>query len=183
MLFFQEKSNKCDGCGRCQVACSFGLMVGLRAQEQGLPRLRRPLLWLDEIEGKRRISICRHCEIPLCVDACVSGALWVDQASGTVRVHQRRCIACYSCVMECPFGAIRIFPPLEETSTDGVLLKCDGCLNCPAPLCVLFCPRGALKSANGVPVMAANRRRQRATLIAQSSGLTGPIGDMAKDHG
>jgi len=183
LLFFQEESIKCDGCGRCQVACSFGLMAGLPAQDQGLPKLRRPLLWLDEIESKRRISICRHCELPLCVDACVSGALWVDHASGTVRVHQNQCIGCYSCVMECPFGAIRILSPLEETSTDGVVLKCDGCLNYLAPLCVMFCPKGALKAAKGALVMAAKRRRQRATLVARTTGSSGPIGDIVKDHG
>ncbi len=183
MLFFQEENIKCDGCERCQVACSFGLMADLPAQDQGLPKLRPPLLWLDEIEGKRRISICRHCEIPLCVDACVSGALWVDRASGTVRVHQNRCIGCYSCVMECPFGAIRILPPLEEASMDGAVLKCDGCPNYLAPLCVMVCPKGALTAAKGAPAMAAKRRRQRARLVARTAASNGPQGDIVKDHG
>lgn len=148
--------------------------------DQGIPKLRPPLLWFDEIEGRRQIFVCRHCENPICVDACVAGALWVDTKSGMVRVHQNRCIGCYSCVMECPFGAVRIVYPVEEPSTNGVVYKCDGCIGWQAPLCAIFCPTGALQTAKNAPERAAKRRRERAMFVSLA---TGTVRCAVKKHG
>ena len=56
--------------------------------------------------GSFRIDICRHCEEPLCAAGCVSGAIFVDKDLGLVDIDRSRCVGCWTCVLECPFGAV-----------------------------------------------------------------------------
>lgn len=142
---------RCDGCGRCTVACAMG---GAPAEgKEAVPR--PPLLWIGEAGARRRIDICRHCETPVCANACVAGAISIDEQSGTVRIATAKCVGCYSCIMECPFQALRL--------SGGKAIKCDGCSGLSSPLCARFCPTGALQAARGGG-LAPRRRRNRAVV-------------------
>lgn len=161
MLALKVDESRCTGCGLCQAACSLGQGIGGPGNRLALGQLPEPLLQVQENAGKRQISLCRHCENPVCVDACVAGALAADMALGTVRVDQSKCVGCYSCVMECPFGAPRVAGRAGTGSGHGKMRKCDGCSTWEMPLCARFCPTGALQAARSSHETAARRRRER----------------------
>jgi carbon-monoxide dehydrogenase iron sulfur subunit len=59
--------------------------------------------------------------------------------NGVVRNDKDRCVSCLSCVLVCPFGAVK-------KSNDGkAVSKCDLCIDSGAPMCVNNCPNDALK--------------------------------------
>lgn len=154
--------DKCTGCGRCLTACSIGREFS--AEKNSAARLSGmqkapplPLLRLKEGANGYRIDLCRHCEKPLCVDACVAGAISVEPGSGTVQIAAEKCVGCWSCVMECPFAAIRLID-------GGKAAKCNRCLDLGMPMCARFCPTGALQA-----VRRSARRRERAALIGKVS--------------
>ena len=82
---------------------------------------------------------CRHCPEPKCVQACISGAMYKDE-NGIVRHIKEKCVGCLSCIMACPFGAIK------QSVNGNVISKCDLCVeNGNDPACVKNCPNNALK--------------------------------------
>ena len=56
-----------------------------------------------------------------------------------VKIDKEKCVGCYTCVLVCPYGALR--PSLE-----GPMEKCELCLNnsCGEPACVAGCPNRAI---------------------------------------
>ena len=99
----------------------------------------RPLRSRITVEEGGKIAFalsCRHCEYPLCISACISGAL--SKQDGVVTVDKKKCVGCGSCVMCCPYGAILI-------SEEHVATKCELCVsNGGKPACVVHCPNGAI---------------------------------------
>lgn len=187
--------SKCNGCGRCQVACAMGHRgpspeSGLAPQNGSAPEnWPAPLLHIAIEPGGARISICRHCEQPPCVDACVAGAIRVDRERDAVLLDETRCVGCWSCVMECPFGAPRIYRgpqfrrPAGATSAarhnatgdgevpeNGTMSKCDGCQSLGEPLCARVCPTGALRAGGDGHSLASRRRRWRSGRVAFAGG-------------
>ena len=63
---------------------------------------------------------CRHCEEPLCVKGCITGALSIHD--GVIQIDKEKCVGCYTCILSCPYGAVM---PSEQ----GVVQKCELCLN------------------------------------------------------
>ena len=90
--------------------------------------------------------MCRHCEEPLCVEACKNGSLYIAE-DGRVLVHEDKCVGCWMCVMACPWGAISRNPTrgnvkgLERTAISH---KCDLCPDREVPACVMACRTEAL---------------------------------------
>jgi carbon-monoxide dehydrogenase iron sulfur subunit len=82
---------------------------------------------------------CRHCEDPICVYACITGAMSKDPATGIVRFDQSRCIGCGTCVLMCPNGAVQL-----DDRGRRVALKCEMCRDRGFPSCVEHCPNDAL---------------------------------------
>ena len=127
----------CLGCHLCEYYCAFANSGGtdMARTLQGVeihPRIR--------IEERGAVSFavsCRHCEEPLCVKSCISGAL--RSADGVIRVDRDKCVGCYTCVLVCPYGCIL---PTQE----GPVQKCELCLETSAgsPACVRGCPNRAI---------------------------------------
>jgi len=156
MLSLKVDEIRCNGCGLCQAACALGQVMKRGFEKPyALEQLPKPLLKVQENAGKRQIAICRHCESPVCADACVAGALAADKILNTVILDRGKCVGCYSCVMECPFGAP------EMDASHGKMHKCDGCNTMPVPLCASFCPTGALQATRNSHEAAARRRQKR----------------------
>ena len=128
----------CLGCHLCEYNCAFA-NSGLTDMVKALKgRTIRPKI---HVEGKDRITFavsCRHCEDPICVRSCISGAL-TKGADGAVTVDKTKCVGCCTCILVCPYGAIA----MDE---NGTASKCELCLKnaCGSPACVEGCPNRAI---------------------------------------
>ena len=80
---------------------------------------------------------CRHCDDPICVKSCITGAL--RRENGVIRIDSSRCVGCYTCITVCPYGAIM-------PSESGAVQKCELCMNNSfgEPACVKGCPNKAI---------------------------------------
>ncbi len=145
----------CIGCGLCRVYCEAhhaGNDDPLKALKK---RVAPPAGGIRvEQNGIRCLSIrCRHCAHAACIDACLTGAMYRDEDSGLVLVDSEKCIGCGTCMLVCPFGAIR----KDEATTKVV--KCEGCLDVDVPRCVSACPNGALVAVDETRVPAGSGAR------------------------
>jgi len=129
---------RCLACRACELACSVihsrsGRLEAAILEE--LPPKRRVLIAAgkDGVEALR----CEQCLEPLCAFSCKSGALHRDPRDGRVVFDERRCIACFMCLMVCPFGV------RPDPARDAVV-RCDVCADRDVPACVAACPTGAL---------------------------------------
>ena len=90
---------------------------------------------------------CLHCENPLCVTVCPTGASYKRVEDGIVLVDTDLCIGCKLCSWACPYGA------REFDEHAGVMRKCTLCVDriydesLPQaerePACVATCPARA----------------------------------------
>lgn len=92
------------------------------------------------IEGDDRITYavsCRHCEDPICIRSCISGAL--SKVDGVVTIDHEKCVGCLTCILVCPYGAV-------AQDGDGAVQKCELCVRNAAgsPACVAGCPNKAI---------------------------------------
>lgn len=145
---FYVDSSRCSGCKTCQVSCKDNkdLDVG--------PKFRRVYeygggSWAKEGESWHNdtftyyLSIaCNHCDEPVCVSGCPTGAMHKREEDGLVLVDDNICVGCRYCEMRCPYGA----PQFDAQAK--VMRKCDGCLDRLEknlrPICVDSCPQRAL---------------------------------------
>ncbi len=133
--------DRCTGCKTCELYCatergSDGKTLLQAVQESPLPRAR------VRVEGANSLPIalqCRHCLNAPCLDACLTGALSREPKSNMVIVQEDRCIACWTCILFCPYGVIYPWPER------GIALKCDRCVFMDHPVCVEVCPAKALE--------------------------------------
>jgi len=134
------KEEACIGCGLCQVYCTVEhskskdpIKAYRREQPRPVSRVR------VETNKPHSISIrCQQCKDTPCVTACLSGAMTIDKETGLVVHDAEKCIGCWTCVMVCPYGAIK-----PDTSSK-IIAKCDLCPNLEVPACVANCPNEAL---------------------------------------
>ena len=90
---------------------------------------------------------CLHCENPLCVTVCPTGASFKRAEDGIVLINTEVCIGCKLCSWACPYGA------REFDEDNGVMRKCTLCIDriyneaLPEaerePACVATCPAKA----------------------------------------
>ena len=134
----------CIGCHLCELACmtahseSKDLIIAYTQEknEQGLAPRKRIFH-----KGAACVALsCRHCDEPSCIAACISGALHKDPETGETVYDRNKCVGCWSCLMACPYGAIRRHP------LESKIVKCDLCKGREGgPACVAACPNQALK--------------------------------------
>ena len=127
----------CLGCHLCEYNCAFANsdqtnMVKALKGKSIFPRIH--------VEGEDKITFavsCRHCEDPMCVKSCISGAL--SKKDGTVCIDRNKCVGCFTCILVCPYGAM-------SQDANGAVQKCELCMGntCGEPACVKGCPNKAL---------------------------------------
>ena len=126
----------CLGCHLCEYNCAFA-----NSGKDDMAKLKgikiNPRIQVEEHEDVCFAVNCRHCEEPLCVKSCISGALSVHD--GVIEIDQNKCVGCYTCIMACPYGAV-------VPSDEGVIQKCELCINnsCGEPARVKGCPNHAI---------------------------------------
>lgn len=134
------KEEACIGCRLCEVYCRVEhsqskdlIKCFKRETPRSLPRVR--------VEERSPVSFpvrCLHCDEPYCVFACLTGALMRDSETGIVTVDEEKCVGCWTCLLACPFGAIR------QDTARSISAKCDLCPDADSPVCVANCPNEAL---------------------------------------
>ncbi len=127
----------CLGCHLCEYYCAFS-----NSDESDMVKALknisiRPRLRIEEKDGISFAVSCRHCEDPLCVKGCITGAL--TRENGIIKIDTNRCVQCYTCILLCPYGAVM-------TSENGVIQKCELCTqrSTAEPPCVAGCPNKAI---------------------------------------
>ena len=129
----------CLACHLCEYECAFAA-TGMRDMAQALKgKTIHPKITVEEGE---RHQFCR--ELPPLHGRDLRQELHFGRAlqgrRGHVQIDQEKCVGCLTCVLVCPFGAIRPAP-------DGhVAQKCMLCTDnaCGYPNCVKYCPNNAI---------------------------------------
>jgi len=137
--------HKCVRCDDCVRACA--------ATHGGNPRFRRE----GQIFDKWMVAnSCMHCQDPVCMIGCPTGAISRSIETGSVLINDDTCIGCATCANSCPYSNIVMVPirnkqgaPIIDTAETGQPIikasKCDLCAGRPGgPTCVKACPHGAL---------------------------------------
>ena len=95
---------------------------------------------LLDANGKNTPLFCRHCDTPECLMSCVSGALSKDEKTGHIEYDEKKCAACFMCVMGCPYGL-----PKPDSATGEKIIRCDFCSHDElGPNCVRGCSKEAI---------------------------------------
>jgi DMSO reductase iron-sulfur subunit len=140
-LGFIFRADNCIGCHSCDAACS---------EKNGLPA---HVAWrtVGYVEGgvypnHTRVNTsmaCNHCDDPVCLTGCPTGAYVKYLDTGAVVVDSDICFGCRYCTWVCPYEAPAFNP---ET---GSVSKCDMCVDRLAqhlqPACVDACLGHALE--------------------------------------
>jgi carbon-monoxide dehydrogenase iron sulfur subunit len=136
-------AERCSGCRVCQLMCSLvhhdggfnPRMAKLRVEINRHPDIETPVSLIDTPH------VCRQCEPAPCAAACPVDAFQWDERNAIWTIREDRCTGCEMCKEACPFDMI-VFHDKSAT-------KCDFCGG--DPMCVAYCPTGALQIECGGP--------------------------------
>ncbi len=133
----RTRSEFCRDCQACLLVCS------LYHEGECNPGLARLRVSKDMARYEFALAICRHCKRPLCLEACLVGAMTRD-GRGVVLIDDAACTRCGACKEACPFEGIYYHEGANR------YFKCDLCVGrADGPLCVALCPVEALTLAAG----------------------------------
>jgi CRP-like cAMP-binding protein/Fe-S-cluster-containing dehydrogenase component len=143
-----------DACTRCDDC-----VRGCADTHGGLPRFVREG---DKYENLLIPKSCYHCQDPVCLVGCPTGAIRRATVGEVVEIVDDLCIGCKACANNCPYDAIimhdtgEVWPPnmVPEMlrGKDRLLAsKCDLCYKTNhEPACVSNCPHGcAIRVSSG----------------------------------
>lgn len=167
--FIVADANKCIGCKTCEIACvmSHTNDIGMSA-DSFHPCLR-------VIKGMT-ITVpvmCRQCDNAPCANACPTDA--IIRKGNSIQVIQERCIGCKTCVIACPFGAMKVVTTeLEFDQEKGSeiyqtqALKCDLCIDNPnGPACIAVCPTQTLTLVEPRTIDKMIQEKQKRTALEE----------------
>jgi len=146
MKRIQVIRERCTGCMSCVVACQKSHADSdFYSQVRDVEPMR---IYLQAFDAAPVPVVCEHCDDPLCVKGCITGAMRKDPESGIVsnEFESDKCVGCWMCVMLCPHGVISA----RRNEEKKVAVKCDLCMKLrkdpahPLPACVESCPTDAL---------------------------------------
>ncbi len=136
--------DRCVRCDDCVRACA--------ATHNNNPRFIRHG---SKIGHHQIANACMHCEDPVCMIGCPTGAIHRDPFEGEVVINDVTCIGCGTCANSCPYNNIRMVEVrdqndnfiLDQTTNAPILkaTKCDLCIDqMGGPSCERACPHDAL---------------------------------------
>ncbi len=168
-LGFYFNMNTCLGCGACQVACKDknGLQPG-----EFFRRVDTVVMNEDGVPTYHHYSgTCNHCENPICVNTCTTGAMH-KAPDGTVVHDDGICIGCGTCLWNCPYGAISF------SKVHGMGQKCDACADLRAqgkePACMTACPTHSIEFGDLEELQKKHGTGLNAISILPDAELTKP---------
>lgn len=146
-LAFFFDSNSCSGCKTCQIACKdkndlpLGVLWRRVYEVTGGDWVPCGKVWQQHITAYNLSMSCNHCQEPVCLKNCPTGAI-SKRDDGIVEIDPNRCVGCKYCQWVCPYGAPQFNPE------KGVMTKCNLCADYVSqgknPSCVDACPMRAL---------------------------------------
>ena len=155
---------RCIGCRHCEIACALehsrtkDIFTAFYEDPIPQPRIHVEL----GIEFSTFLNRCRHCDPAPCMQVCPTGALYRDEATGSVLVDYDKCIACAMCAMVCPFDIISFHRVWNVTIDHEVNAKCDHCIDRQRrgeiPACVEACKTGALEFGDINDIIRSSRK-------------------------
>ncbi len=136
--------DRCVRCDACSEACAVGHNNNPRFNRHG----RR-------VQNLMVANACMHCNDPVCMIGCPTGAIHRVEGTGQVVVNDQTCIGCATCANNCPYNNIRMVeirdddghPILDKLTGQPVVksTKCDLCADqVGGPACQRACPHDAL---------------------------------------
>lgn len=137
--------NVCTRCDDCVRGCA--------DTHGGIPRFVREG---DKVGNFLVTRACYHCEDPVCLVGCPTGAIRRTDVGDVVAIDDKLCIGCASCANNCPYDAITMHDMGEQWPADMIpeglrgkdkqlASKCDLCYTDPSgPACVRSCPHGCV---------------------------------------
>lgn len=136
--------DRCTRCDDCVRACA--------TTHDGNPRFVRegPQLGRFQFAGA-----CMHCQDPVCMIGCPTGAIHRDTATGVVRINDQTCVGCSTCANSCPYSNIHMVQVRDQFGSPAIdtagglpivkATKCDLCSEgIGGPACVRACAHDAL---------------------------------------
>lgn len=135
-IFFHPE--RCMLCLSCVLACQMNSLEisDVRVTPQDKEPFQR--LSVAFTHGTPWIWKCQHCISAPCLEACVSGSLRQKEDGIGVVHHPETCVGCGSCLLVCPYGALK-YDEKEERMN-----KCNLCHGEEVPPCVKVCQSRAL---------------------------------------
>ncbi len=137
---------RCVGCMQCRFNCAVAHSKAKNILSIFETPLSKPRIHIALSSEKEPFpNKCRHCNPAPCENACITKAIYRDEATDAALINPDRCINCGMCAMACPFGVVRY-----HTYLHGRLAahKCDQCIlrikEGEKPACVEACKVGAL---------------------------------------
>jgi anaerobic carbon-monoxide dehydrogenase iron sulfur subunit len=133
---------QCVGCHICELSCSM-------IHNDGAFNPRNAMI---QVESNREVGlnkpiqkidhpyVCRQCNPSPCADACPVDAFDASDTLSIRVVDRDKCIGCEQCVSACPYNMILLSEDAGKKKVKAG--KCDLCGG--EPLCVRYCPVGAL---------------------------------------
>lgn len=137
----------CIGCRLCEINCLVAHSKSkhiLKAFKEEFNNQEREPHIIVEACGYLSFGLpCRHCEDAPCLESCMTGALYRDERTGAVLLNKEKCVGCFMCIMNCPYGVIKRGKGKDNKK---IASKCDLCVDTPdqIPACVKNCPNEAL---------------------------------------
>jgi Fe-S-cluster-containing dehydrogenase component len=131
-----QNQDRCIGCLSCEIYCKENKKL-----PEGPKLCQIVMLGQRSVRGLPREAYvymgCFHCEKPVCVAACPTGAMRKREKDGIVYVESDLCIGCKACMVACPWGAAQWDPECNKA------VKCDLCKDRLdqglQPVCVSVC--------------------------------------------
>ena len=147
---------RCTGCMRCELACSY--------MQTGMFQPAKSVIRISSFEAYTSYApyTCTQCAEAWCMTACPVEAITISPVGAKV-VMDDICVGCKLCTIACPYGTIFYNPDTEKA---GICNLCDG-----QPACVAACPTEAIEyveaeTSDWLGAFAAERAAGRLHTVA-----------------
>lgn len=141
---FYFDQSRCIGCNACTVSCKQWHQL-----PPGPRKWMRVYQWETGAFPEVRVHFlaipCYHCERPVCMKACPSGAISKEEKYGAVLIDSSKCTGSRRCWKACPYGSILFASDSPEEKASKCTMCIDRLEDGKAPICVLSCSMRALE--------------------------------------